>query len=200
MSGNLDTSERNLVLQLKAGSAQAFESLYHLYKFRIAGNLFRLLKSEQLVEELLQDFFLKIWEQRAKIDPEQSFRSYLFRVSENMVYDFFRKASRDSKLREQLKTSYDEVYSHIEEGILSREDHSRLSELMELLPPQRRQIFMLCKMEGRSYKEVGELLGISPSTVNNQLLQANKFLKRMLNQDTAIAFIVCMWILRDIGA
>lgn len=196
MSDNSDKDEKNLIMQLKAGSTHAFETIYHAYKLRIAGNLYRLLKSEELVEEMMQDFFLKIWENRAKIDPEQSFRSYLFRVSENMVYDFFRKASRDSRLRDQLKVNYREFYTHVEEGILLKENNSRLSEAIALLPPQRRQIFILCKIEGKSYKEAGELLGISPSTVNNQLLQANKFLRRILDPGTRVAVVAIMLCLR----
>jgi RNA polymerase sigma-70 factor (family 1) len=196
MSDSSNSDEKKLILQLKAGSAHAFESLYHAYKLRIAGNLYKLLKSEKLVEEMMQDFFLKIWENRSKIDPDQSFRSYLFRVSENMVYDFFRKTSRDSKLRDQLKVNYREFYTHVEEGILQKENNTRLSEAIALLPPKRREIFILCKIEGKSYREVGELLGISPSTVNNQLLQANKFLKRMLDPGTAVAAVVMMLFLR----
>ena len=187
-----NSEEKHLVLQLKSGSTAAFEKLYHIYKLRIAGNLFKFLKSEELAEEMMQAFFLKIWENRGQIDPEQSFRSYLFRISENMVYDFFRKASRDNKLREKLRANYVEYYSHIEEGLIMKENRLRLSEAIALLPPQRREIFILCKIEGKSYKEVSELLNISPSTINNQLLQANKFLKRMLNADSAIAVTAIM--------
>ncbi|WP_285008030.1 RNA polymerase sigma factor [Pedobacter faecalis] len=196
MRGNSNSDEKQLVLQLKAGSAQAFETLYHAYKLRIAGQLYKLLKSEELVEEMMQEFFLKIWDNRAKIDPDQSFRSYLFRVSENMVYDFFRKASRDSKFREQLKANYREFYTHVEEGMLLKEDNTRLSQAIALLPPQRREIFILCKIEGKSYKEVSEILGISTSTVNNQLLLANKFLKQTLNADTTVILIAAMLLLQ----
>lgn len=197
MDDNSNSDEKHLVLQLKSGSTAAFETLYHAYKLRIAGNLYRLLKSDELAEELMQEFFLKIWENRSKIDPEQSFRSYLFRVSENMVFDFFRKASRDEKLREQLKANYIELYTHIEEGLVLKENRMRLSEAIALLPPQRREIFILCKLEGKSYKEVSEILGISTSTINNQLLQANKFLKRMLNPNTAITVTAIMFALVD---
>ena len=197
MYDNSNIDEKQLVLQLKSGSTAAFETLYHAYKLRIAGNLYKLLKSDALAEELMQEFFLKIWEGRDQIDPEQSFRSYLFRVSENMVYDFFRKASRDNKLREQLKANYVELYTHIEEGLVLKENRMRLSAAIDLLPAQRRKIFILCKMEGKSYKEVSELLGISTSTVNNQLLQANKFIKGMLNPDTALICTAIMLALAD---
>jgi len=197
MTSVIQADEKTLLLQLRQGDHHAFEKLYHSYKLRIARNLYRLLKSDELAEEMMQEFFLKIWENRSQIDPEKSFRAYLFRISENMVYDFFRKASRDSKLRAQLKSNYIELYTHIEEGIFNKENKQRLSRAIELLPPQRRQIFILCKLEGKSYKEVSELLGISPSTINNQLLQANKFLKRMLSPDAAVTVTAIMMALLD---
>ena len=55
------TDEKSLLLQLKSGDERAFEILYSNYKFRVAGNLFKLLKSEDLVKEILQELFFKIW-------------------------------------------------------------------------------------------------------------------------------------------
>lgn len=72
------TDEKTLLFQLKNGDERAFEILYNSYKFRLAGNLFKLLKSDDLVKETLQELFFKIWEVRTQIDPEKSFESYLF--------------------------------------------------------------------------------------------------------------------------
>lgn len=74
-------SEKELVGQLREGDRSAFEQLYHLHKRKLAGILLRLLKEDVLVEEVLLDLFLKIWEQRESIDLEKSFRSYLFQVA-----------------------------------------------------------------------------------------------------------------------
>jgi len=180
-------SENELLLLLRQDDKRAFEMLYKLYKVQMASNLLRFLKSSDLAEELLQDLFLKVWEFRAQIDPERSFKSFLYRVSENMVYDFFRRASRDLKFREELKSTYSGLYSHVEETIFQKEDNEKLSEAISLLPPQRRQVFIFCKLEGKSYKEVSELMGISTSTINNQLMLANKFLKGYLNPGSTVA-------------
>lgn len=85
MGNTNQTDEKSLLLQLKSGDERAFEILYNNYKFRIAGNLFKLLKSDDLVKEILQELFFKIWEVRTQIDPEKSFKSYLFRIAENLV-------------------------------------------------------------------------------------------------------------------
>lgn len=176
-----DYEEKELLIKLSNGDKYAFEMIYYRYKYRLAGNLLRMLKSEELAEEVLQDLFLKIWDTRSAIDPEKSFKAYMFRIAENMVMDYYRKASRDQKIRERLMASARESYSHIEEHIFDKENQLLLQSAIDLLPPQRKHVFTLCKLEGKSYKEVSEALGISHSTINDHLLKANKFLKQHFN-------------------
>ena len=168
---NLQTyNEDALVTLLKKGDENAFIELYNRYKLRILGNLIKLLRSEDLALEFSQELFMKIWDNRACLDPEKSFRSYIFRISENMVMDFFRKVVRDKKLHTRLMEIQTEIYSHIEEDINEAQESQLLREAIALLPPQRRQVFTLCKLEGKSYKEVSD-----------HLLKANRFLKQQIN-------------------
>lgn len=170
-----------LVSLLKQGRESAFIELYDRYKLRIMGNLVKLLRSEDLALEFSQELFMKIWDTRAMLDPDRSFRSYIFRISENMVMDFFRKAARDKKMHARLMEIQTELYSHIEEDIIDAQESQLFKDAVDLLPPQRRQVFTLCKLEGKSYHEVSELLGISTSTVSDHLLKANRFLKQQIN-------------------
>jgi len=179
--------EKELLQQLVAGEERAFDQLYHSHKRKLAGNLLRLLKSEELAEEVLQDLFLKIWDNRHKIDPDQSFRSYLFKVAHNMVFDLFRRAARDKRLQAHLATATSELYSHIEEDIYRKEEYQLLQQTIDQLPPQRRRVFTLCKIEGKSYKEISEELSISHATINEHITKANQFLKQRLNPSSAIA-------------
>ena len=124
---------------------------------------------------------MKIWDTRAFLDPQKSFRSYIFKISENMVMDFFRKAAREKKLHARLMEIQTEVYSHIEEDIINAQEDQIFKDAVALLPAQRRQVFTLCKLEGKSYQEVAELLGISTSTVSDHLLKANRFLRQQIH-------------------
>lgn len=175
---------------LRDGDESAFLELYNRYKLRITGNLMKLLKSDDLVEELLQNLFMKLWDTRAQIDPEKSFRSYLFRIAENMVMDVFRKAASDKRMQMKLMSAQTEAYSHIEEKIFSKEENELLQQVIDQLPPMRKQVFTLCKLEGKSYKEVSELLGISHSTINDHLLKANRFLKQQLNPPSGLTVAI----------
>ncbi|WEK20214.1 MAG: sigma-70 family RNA polymerase sigma factor [Candidatus Pedobacter colombiensis] len=171
-------SDQELVASLKDGSEYAFEELYNQYKERLAGNLYKLLKSEELTREILQELFLKLWDTRAQIDPEKSFKSYLFKIAENMVIDYYRRAARDKVMRDKMVLASTEIYTHIEEQLFRKENAEMLQQAIELMPLQRRKVFILCKLEGKSYKEIELILGINAKTINSHLFQANKFLKQ----------------------
>lgn len=179
------TNERDLITLLSRGAESAFEELYFLYSNRLLGFLIRLVKSEDVGAELLQEIFVKVWNNRENIDPQQCFRSYLFRIAENCVYDFFRKAARNKKLLSVLINSASE-YSHIEESFLNKENEQLLQQAINLLPPKRRQVFQMVKMEDCSYEEVSRLLNISTSTINDHIVKATKSVVENLEQSHVV--------------
>lgn len=189
------TDEKSLLLQLKNGDELAFEILYNNYKFRIAGNLFKLLKSDDLVKEILQELFFKIWEVRRNIDPEKSFKSYLFLIAENLVHDYYRKVAKDRRLLAKMVASSSELYVHIEEDILSKEKALKLQEVVNLMPPQRKMVFTLCKLEGKSYKEVEEIMGINAKTISSHMLQANRFLRTYFKNSSTLTISLFLSVL-----
>jgi len=176
------SKESQIISLLTKGNEAAFDELYHSYSKRLLGHLIKLVKSESIAAELLQDTFLKIWDKRELIDPERSFRSYLFRIAENIVYDFFRKAARNKKLEAALIKSYDDSYSHIEESISIAENKKLVDSLLESLSGKRRQVFQMIKIEERSYEEVGELLHVSPSTINDHVVKATKAIRKNIGR------------------
>jgi RNA polymerase sigma-70 factor (ECF subfamily) len=192
------TDETDLLCKLRDGDERAFEILYNTYKFRIAGRLFRLLKSEELVKDTLQALFFKIWETRTQIDPEKSFRSYLFRIAENLVIDSFRQAAKNRKLLNKMMVDYNDGYSVIEEDILRRENHEMLLNAIDLMPAQRKKVFTLCKLEGKSYKEVKEIMGINEKTISSHMLQANRFLRAYFSYPKNIHLYFLLFILKDL--
>ena len=172
--------ERELLSLLKQGNEQAFEKIYKSYSSRLFGNVFKMVKSETTTQEILQDVFIKIWNNRASIDLDKSFRSYLFRIAENKVYDFFRKAARDKKIQVQLFAAATEEYEHIETMIHKKENDLLLKNAIDSLSPQRQQIFRLIKLDNKSYDEVSRLLGISVSTISDHIVKANKAIREFI--------------------
>jgi RNA polymerase sigma-70 factor (family 1) len=188
--------EKELLLQLLQGSEQAFERVYKIYSARLYCNLLKLVKSESEAQEILQDVFLKVWDNRQNIDIEKSFRSWIFKIAENKVYDFFRKVARDKKKEAQLLAIASSEYAPVEELLLTDENAAILRKAIESLPPQRQQVFRLCKLEGKSYKEVSELLGISVSTISDHIVKATKAIRSHFEDNEQAfwaLFVISFW-------
>jgi RNA polymerase sigma factor (sigma-70 family) len=120
--------ERLLLSGLKDGNERAFAVIYELYAGKIYQRLLNLIKHEDIADSILQDVFLRIWEKRHQIDPDQPFKAYLFKIAENLVYDHFRKLSRDLRMQARLKQVMTELYTHSEEDLLKKENDALLKQ------------------------------------------------------------------------
>jgi RNA polymerase sigma-70 factor (family 1) len=190
--------EKELLSKLQLGSEDAFEQLYRTYSLQIFKKILSLVKEEEIAEELLQDVFLKIWEKRESIIPEKSFRSYLYCIAQNLVADLFRRAAYDRKLLDHLVVATTELYNPIEDRLDLIDGETVLQQALNCLSPQRRKIYMLCKIEGKSYKEISSLLGISTSTINDHIVKGTKSLKTYLTSNEVAVIIFSAAILFSI--
>jgi RNA polymerase sigma-70 factor (ECF subfamily) len=141
-------------------------------------NILRLVKDEEIAQEILQDLFLKVWEIREKIKVEGSFKSFLHKVAANMVYMHFRQVSKNERLIERLIASSVEYVTNDEDNAIPEASYDLLQKAIESLPAKRKQIYILCKLEGKSYEEVSKELGISTSTISDSIVKANKAVKQ----------------------
>jgi len=186
--------EKELLFLLKQSHEVAFEKIYKLYSPRLFGNIYKMVKSESTAKEILQEVFIKVWNNRTGIDPERSFRSYLFRIAENKVYDFFRNASRDKKMQSRILVIATKHYDHIEELLLRKEDNAVLHKAINSLSSQRQHVFRLCKLEGKSYAEVSRELGISVSTISDHIVKATKTIRKYLFEYIDLTIIlICLF-------
>lgn len=179
-----------LIEQLKKGSERAFNTLYKLHSAMLLSNIRNLVKDNEVAKELLQDLYLKVWENRENIDTEKSFKSFLFTVARNMVYDFFRRASLDKRIKLKLIANAFELYTHVEESLTFKESTEILNTAVDTLPQQCREIYKLSKLEGMSHQEISLQLDISVSTVNNHMVKANRKIRTFLSQHGEVAVLL----------
>lgn len=176
---NLNDSEELRYLEdLKVGKRDAFDFIYARYSKMLLPKMQRMIKSSEIVDELMQDVFLKVWLNKSEIDLEKSFKAWIFTIAQNTIYAYYRKLALDIKMQRHLLETFAEFYNQTEDYIFNKERLSLLNEAIEKLPAQRKEIFKLCRIEGKSYQEAAEILSLSPSTVSNQLVSATKYIKR----------------------
>ncbi|WP_299577835.1 sigma-70 family RNA polymerase sigma factor [uncultured Sunxiuqinia sp.] len=84
-------TEKELLYELKNGSAKAFDTLFNTYGKRLYFFALGYLKSEMEAEEVVQEVFYKIWKKRELINPELSFKAYIFKIAFNHIRELFQK-------------------------------------------------------------------------------------------------------------
>ena len=191
-------NEAQYISLLKNGNKAAFEVLYDHYSNLLYSKILFMTKIPDVADDLVQEIFLKTWEKRASINEELSFKAWLYKISENAVYDYYRKLAVDSRMQKHFLQTYVELYNQTEDYILNKERASLLEKALSQLPEQRKLIFKLCKIEGKSYQEVAALLNISASTVSNQLVKGTKNIKNYVffHSKEFLLFMVAIYLRR----
>ncbi|RNC63979.1 RNA polymerase sigma factor [Proteiniphilum sp. X52] len=161
----------NLVKQLAGGSKEAFTRLYSLYSASIYGFALRLTKSTEDAEDILQETFIRIWDNRNNISSDASFKSYLFQITYNLVIDHFRKRINSVDFENFIASNYYRQLSenNTEQQITLEEYHRLIAQSVAKLTPRQQEIFRMSRQEELSAREIAERLGISDKTVNNQI-------------------------------
>ena len=185
-------SDYELLSLLKQGDERAFDHFYQLYSLPIYRKLLKMIKVDILAEELMQDVFVRLWDKRHLIEPGQSFKSYLYLIAQNLVHDFYRKVAREERLQSEIKAFSTELYLHTEERLFLKETKEILDKAINQLPAQQKLVFNLCKIEGKSYEEVSDALGISTSTINGHIVKATKNIKEYMFNYQNIAFALAL--------
>ena len=181
---------QTLLLELKQDNESAFNRLYLAYGKLLYKKINWVVKNHSVADELLQDLFLKVWEKRQDIKPEQSFISFLHKVANNLVYDYFRKIAKNKRLHAYLLMNAMEHYLQTEEKLIEKETSAIIQNAIAKLSEPRRKVFQLCKIEGKSYQETAEILGITVSTVNSHMVNSIRFIKKCLYKNQEITTII----------
>ncbi|MBE9586007.1 sigma-70 family RNA polymerase sigma factor [Mucilaginibacter sp. JRF] len=181
--------ERVQLEKLLAGNERAFDFFYDRYSLPVYRKLLKMVKVDVVAEEILQNVFIKVWEKRHLIDPDKGLKAYLHQIAQNLVYDFYRNLAREEQLMASVKHAIGNAMTEdTAEKLLLKETHQLLEKAIEQLPQQQQLVFRLCKQEGKSYEEVGELLGLSTSTINGHIVRATKKVKMFMFQIDHIHF------------
>lgn len=175
-----------LILLLKQSNKDAFTTLYKKY-WRQVYNFSKLyLTSKEAVEEVVQEVFIKIWESRDFIRENDNFKGLLFIITRNLIFNHHRKNVNEDFYKMTVLTAMEASYN-IEDEIETKNLGEYIDMLISELPPRRQEIFNLSRKENKTYKEIAILLNISEKTVENQISEALKFLRRNI---TLLCFFI----------
>src|SRR5882757_8219504 len=162
------------MLAIAAGDSKSFRTLVDIFWSRVYGNTLTLVKSPQTAEEITQDIFLKIWQQKERLAEVQSFKHYIYVVGRNQVISQLRKKIA-GKLEEPADVLEDRLKP--DEQLEYKETYRLIMEGIERLTPQQQLVFKMSRLEGLSYEQIGRRTGLSKNTVKGHMVLALNFLR-----------------------
>lgn len=172
-SGSLD--DQRLIVLMQAGAHLAFDALFDRYHQALYKNIFRLIRNNQVAADILQDTFVALWQNRDKLDPNQSVSGWLFQVSYRNSISYLRKKQREEAALEDFPF---EIENHQSDRY---EYQVRLlNSAVQRLSTQKRRVFTLCKLEGKTYDETASVMGLSRHTVKEYLSSAVTSIKEFI--------------------
>ena len=168
------------------GDEEAFTKVFLLYFSKVKRFISGLLQNDFAAEDLSQNIFIKLWQNRRNLAEIKNLNAYLFKSARNEVFQYIR---HELVVREYQETHYERVLKD-EENIFSIPDETfdaeELSLLIQLavedMPAQRKKIYKMSREEGQSNEEISRELNINKRTVENHLTQALADIRKIVRQ------------------
>jgi RNA polymerase sigma-70 factor (ECF subfamily) len=182
-------NEKQLITRLNNGDEDAFVKLFNAYSPVLLSFITKFNVDPEDANDTLQQTFLKVWESRAKLDPELPLKNYIITIAKNDLYNriqrnIFAKKHHDL-LGAQDQPILEPLYSDLSEI---------LNEILNGLPEKRAKVFKMSRIQGYTNKEIAQELGISKSTVENHINNSSALVKKLLRNfgfwTTALFFFI----------
>lgn len=164
---------------LPEGNINDFEALFKLYYAPLVVYACRFVADTEIAREIVQDFFVRLYEKRHTLSIDTSIKSYLYRSVYNCCINFINQRTiQDKHLRNIDMEKVDE--DNLENEINRIELQQKISEVIESLPAKCRRIFTMNRLEGLRNEEIAAKLNLSKRTVETQISKALKILRQKL--------------------
>jgi len=173
---------------MSEGDEAAFREIFHEYNARLFPFVIKVTESEDAAREILQEVFLRLWLHRKQVAVMDNPAGWLYRVANNLALSHLRNKAtsyrhlKDYGMIQAMQTAQE--LNGTEMSINARDTAQIIKDAIVRLPEKRREIYCLSREEGLGLQEIAELLHLSPNTVKNQLVAANRQVQQYVHQMT----------------
>ncbi|WP_437732231.1 sigma-70 family RNA polymerase sigma factor [Sorangium sp. So ce1335] len=181
--------DRELIERAQQGDQAAFRSLVERHQRRAFAIAMGLVRDENDARELVQDAFLRVYKGLGSFQGGSSFFTWLYRIVTNLAIDLMRKPGRrDLELQDNLAAEEQTDFPLVAriDGadplnvVRRREIAGRIQAALDALPPYHRGVILMREVEGMSYEEMAQAMGVSKGTIMSRLFHARQKLQRAL--------------------
>lgn len=179
---NSEAAIQLLQSEIANGNQHAYRQLFTLLYPKLYRFVFSLTKNRELSEEIVSDVFINIWRKKENLPEVVNLKLYLYTSAKNISINYLSKLAREKTVNlDDLDPLISAPFINAEEALITKEMDMRIRNAIQALPPKAKLIFILIKENGFSYREAAEILNLSVSTVDNQLVIAIKKIAKTLH-------------------
>jgi RNA polymerase sigma-70 factor (family 1) len=184
--------EKRLLSELVSGDERAFTTLYDLYWEPIYKLVLKYLKSSELARDVSQEIMMQIWEGRGKLAHVRNLQSYLYNVARNNAVNVLRAAGRSDIVMGEIARNFNRDAVCYPDDTLQKDYQAFIKRILDTLPPRSKEVFLLCREEGRTYEEVAAALGISKNAIRNYMVVALDKLREAAKDEFGVSFTLLL--------
>lgn len=175
--------DRELILRAQRGDGGAFRELVERHRRRAIAIAIGLVRDEEDALEIVQEAFFRVYRGLSAFNGAASFFTWLYRIVKNLSIDLMRRPAWQRELAlDESDAGFDAAMDEADPGdvLRRREIADRIGAALDTLPPYHRGVIMMRELEGMSYEEMAEAMGVSKGTIMSRLFHARKKLQRAL--------------------
>lgn len=174
---------------LKKGEKLAFKYLFNAYYNRLVAYITTYSHDKAQSEDIVQQTFIKLWDNRQKLDDTQSPKGYLYAIAYNLYIDTIETSKKQEKIMNLVWERA--LRDRIEEDSEAQEKRiQKMKGVIKSLPPKCREIIQMNKVQGIRYKEIAEQMGISVKTVESQMRIAFTKIREAFKDNSLLLFFL----------
>lgn len=182
-------SDKELISQyLDKGDDKSFEELLTRHKSKIYTSIFLFVKDHDLAEDIFQEVFIKIIDtlRKGKYNHEGKFLQWAMRISYNLCVDHFRRSKRRTKVSPSETFDIFDVLEvkddNMETTMIKNQTYTKVRELVDMLPPEQREVVILRHYADMSFKEIASLTKVSINTALGRMRYALINIRKMVEE------------------
>lgn len=181
MTSYEQSSDEDLMLAFQKGDERAFSILVERYQVRIFNYIYRYTYDAERSEEIAQEVFIRVFRSRDRYQVSAKFATFIYRIALNLAFNEVRnRKRRRTDTVDEFYTLADREMESPHELVDRSEVESAIWREINQLPEKYYDVVLLCDVEELSYKEAGEVLGISVGTVQSRLSRGRQRLREKL--------------------
>jgi RNA polymerase sigma-70 factor (ECF subfamily) len=170
------------------GDEKAFSRLVDYYWNRVYSHALAYVKSSQRAQEITQDVFLRVWHKKEVLTEVIDFNNYLFVLGKNQIISAMRKKLISPTSADPIEAAEELLVP--DKQLEYKQIYHELMEAIDKLPPTRKMVFKLSRLEGLTYDEIATQLSISKNTVKEHIVLALSFLRTHLHKHNELLILL----------